>query len=632
MAKPINLLQPIAQFLAKVPSFAGLPPDVHMGLARTCLVDYHEKGARIMVQGETRIDHLFIIHRGAVQLSYDSDPTLPPDLLAEGGLYGGLSLLRNEGLSLRTAVTLEDTFLYLIPKKVFFQLCDDYPSLRDSFYNGYHKHALERSLTAMRRRRVSPSAPLDEVIMHLQVGRVMNREVTRTIPEVSLQQVATLMTQKNTGYVLVEAEGALLGIVTDSDLRREVVAGALLKSEPVSNLMKHPVLTLDLEKTTLEALILMRKHHITYLPICEGGTVVGILSSLELPQVQAKSPLHTLNQITQTQQPESLTKLKASWPRTVADLFREGFAVEQISRFIADLNDALLERLVQLAQDQLGPAPCPFTFLVLGSEGRAEQTLTVDQDNAILFADDAPEQASNYFLNLGTLVCNWLDQAGFPYCKGQVMAINPQWNQPLAQWKRTFSDWIRNPDPKNLMHARIFFDFRAVAGDRSLALSLQDHLMSSLRGRTDLFFRNMVEHHLKGRPPLGFFRNFAVVTKGEHKDVLDIKTVMNFLVDYARIRCLFLQIPQQNSLDRLHELKRLGHLNAAMHEELQRAYLFMMNLRFHHQLDCLDLGEPPNNYINPFKLSPLDQEILKAVFRLVAKAQRQLASEFGLNV
>ncbi len=207
--------------------------------------------------------------------------------------------------------------------------------------------------------------------------------------------------------------------------------------------------------------------------------------------------------------------------------------------------------------------------MILGSEGRQEQTLKTDQDNAIIIEDlpaKAAKEAMSYFLSFSEKVCGWLDEAGYDFCKGGVMAKNPQWCQPLKVWKNYFMEWIHTAAPEALLQASIFFDFRGAYGDTDLIDELRSHLFESLVGWQG-FFRHLAENALFFTPPISFFRNFLVESKGEHRDSFDIK--------------------------------------AAIEE-----------------------NGKPDNYINPKKLSRIEQTTLKEIFKRIEKFQAKLSFDF----
>jgi CBS domain-containing protein len=266
----------------------------------------------------------------------------------------------------------------------------------------------------------------------------------------------------------------------------------------------------------------------------------------------------------------------------------------------------------------------------MGSEGRKEQTLKTDQDNAIIY-EDVPtgrNKVRDYFLKFGEIACNLLNQAGYDYCQGDVMSKNPKWCQPLSVWKKYFSDWIHAAEPEDLLQASIFFDFRGGFGDLDFTGKLRKHLLGSLSGWSG-FFWHLTENALHYKPPLGFFRNFVVEPKGAHRDAFDIKGAIMPIVDFARVYALKHRIEETNTWERIHRLRLKQVLSQKESEELERAYSFLMQLRFGRQVEAvIEKNSKPDNYINPKKLTDIEQTTLKQIFKHVEKFQAKMKFDF----
>jgi CBS domain-containing protein len=233
-----------------------------------------------------------------------------------------------------------------------------------------------------------------------------------------------------------------------------------------------------------------------------------------------------------------------------------------------------------------------------------------------------------YFLKFGEKVCNWLDQAGYTLCKGGVMAKNPKWCQPLGTWKKYFSEWIHKAEPEALLQASIFFDFRHAYGDKILIDELRRHLFGSLAGWPG-FFRHLSENALYFTPPIGFFRNFLVESKGQHRDTFNIKGAMQPVVDYARIYALRHKIEETNTFERLDQLLAQKKISIQEHNELDTAYSYLMQQRFVTQVKTVIAeNSEPDNYVNPKQLSRIEQTMLKEIFKRIEKFQSKLSFDF----
>jgi CBS domain-containing protein len=321
-------------------------------------------------------------------------------------------------------------------------------------------------------------------------------------------------------------------------------------------------------------------------------------------------------------------------PALMHGMIASGAKVRNLTKLITALSDAVVRRLMGFVIAEIGPPPARFAFVALGSEGRKEQTLKTDQDNAVIFEDISQgaavsgEKVHSYFLRLGEKICAGLDQAGYSFCAGDIMARNPRWCQPLSAWKEYFSRWIHAAEPENLLHSSIFFDFRPVFGDAGITEALSMHLIDSLAGWSG-FFRHLTENAVFFKPPIGFFGQFTVKSRGEHRNCLDIKHAITPIVDFARIYALKHAIRETNTQERLYQLYVKKVLSRQEYQEIEQAYDFMMQVRFVQQIKAvINEQKPPDNFVNPKKLSAMERKMLKEAFRLVERIQTKMSYEF----
>jgi CBS domain-containing protein len=268
-----------------------------------------------------------------------------------------------------------------------------------------------------------------------------------------------------------------------------------------------------------------------------------------------------------------------------------------------------------------------------GSEGRKEQTFRTDQDNAIVFADpagpDQEEAAQRYFAAFAVFVRDSLVRCGFPLCPAEYMASNPKWCQPLRAWKKYFTTWIAAPHPEAILRSLIFFDFRCLWGDQALADELRSHLWKVLEGQ-NIFLAQMASVTTKNRPPLGFFRTFIVEKDGEHKDELNLKfSGIGPLVDVVRLLSLESRVAETSTLERIEAMKGKNPTITDMGDELSQAFEYINLLRIHHQVEQMDRGAPPDNFVNPSRLSNLEKRMLKESFQVITQVQDSIVNQYG---
>jgi CBS domain-containing protein len=294
------------------------------------------------------------------------------------------------------------------------------------------------------------------------------------------------------------------------------------------------------------------------------------------------------------------------------------------------LNDSLTRRLIELAARRHAPAG-RWCWLALGSEGRLEQTLATDQDNALVFADEGEAAARRAeLLAFADEVNRGLEACGFPLCKGDIMARNPRWCLALAEWRGVFAAWIREPDPKALLNAAIFFDFRPIAGESALAGALRETVLGQARAST-AFLRAMAANALQVEPPLGLVRDFVVDAASDFPGTLDLKMVgARPLVDAARVWALSRGVAATGTAARLRAAAGEGALPQEEAAAGAGAFHYIQGLRLKRQYLEGRLKPGAENRIDPFQLNDVDRRILKAAFRQAALLQGRLRLDYQL--
>jgi CBS domain-containing protein len=437
------------------------------------------------------------------------------------------------------------------------------------------------------------------------------------------------MEQQDAEVLLVrDASGMDCGVVTDHDLRKAVMT----PDAPVAELMSSPVRSLPATSYIFESWLFMEQNSISHLFITDSqGTITGVICSDDIVAMQKYSPAVLLWEIQHAQTPEEIISHNAILPYLITILINSGAKPHNINHLTTVVIDAVLQKLIEFAIRELGRPPARFSFLVFGSEGRQEQTLRTDQDNAIIFENGAPEQEESvkqYFVNLGAKVCCWLNQAGYSYCEGNNMAQNPQWCQPLSAWKKYFSEWVFTGTAEDLLRTKIFFDFRSAYGAQELVSQLRDYL-DEIVSSNPRFFQLLARNVLALSPPIGFFGNFAVESVGDHRNVFDIKSSMLPIVDYARIYALNHKIRATNTIERLNELRERNVLSPQNYQEMIQAYSYLMQIRLRVQAEAISQGNrKPENYVSPKNLTYIEQKLLKEIFSQTKNFQARLSYDF----
>lgn len=624
-------------FLGNTVPFSFLPKKEREKTAAEISIVQYPKDKVLFEQDRSRMEFLYMIQEGAAERYYiEGRQKLLRGVLGEGDIYGGISILLNNGISVRTLKTTENTSFYILGKKYFLDLCSKYDVFTEYFTDTFGKRMLDKSYAAII---TKTSRPRIEAVGFLDqpVKNFFHRDLIACSADLSIRDAAAEMSRRKVSSIFVKTGAKdFVGVVTDNDLRKKVVASGYDIEQPVSHIMSSPLKTISGDALMFEALLSMMQENIKHLAVSEPeGQVSGIITNQDILTAQGHSPFFLIHEIFAAGTKEEIFNKHGQLPAIIQGLINNGAKSQNINKLITTVSDAILYKMIDFAIDELGPPPVAFVFMTLGSEGRKEQTLKTDQDNAILF-EDGPATSENrtgeYFLRLGETVCNWLDKAGYAFCKGNVMAQNPQWCQSLKQWKGYFSSWIFKAAPEDLLQASIFFDFRGAYGNLQLVTELRNFLFDSLVGWAG-FFRNLTENALHFKPPIGFFRNFVVESKGRHRNVFDVKSAMMPIVDFARIYALKHTVRETNTQERLAQLRQTNVISRQEYEELEQSYSFLMQLRFVRQITAIiDEGSKPDNYVNPRKLSRIEQTMLKEIFKRTEKFQAKLGFDFtGIN-
>ncbi len=450
-----------------------------------------------------------------------------------------------------------------------------------------------------------------------------------------IHKAAAAMARARSSAVLVQSPaGEPIGIVTDEDLRNRVLAAGQSANQAVATIMSAPLVRIEDRALLFEAARVMQERKVQHLVVTdERGVTRGVLTGTEILHAQRHAIGALLGEIQEARSPEELRDSRAKLPVFVKALLESGARVESITRIMTTVSDAILVRLIALAEAELGPPPAVYSFVAMGSEAREEQTLATDQDNAIIFADVAPEQneaVQAYFLRLGEKVCGWLDLVGYRRCKGEVMASNRKWCQPLSQWRQYFTECVTAAKPQDLLDVNVFFDFRCAHGEIEQVRQLREHLHHLLEGEgRHAFFFHLAQSTLQFRAPRGFFGNIQLESSGDHPAAFNVKAAIIPLVNFARMYALQNRFAETNTIERLRRLRDQGLLLPSSHDELAQSYTALMQMRLTHQAGQIGRGVEPDNSIDLEELTQLERSVLKKVFADITVFQARLQTDFA---
>ncbi|WP_243900313.1 DUF294 nucleotidyltransferase-like domain-containing protein [Hymenobacter defluvii] len=626
----------VLAFLRTVEPFQLLPDDVLAGVADLVEEVHYPRETLLYQQGTSKLKALDIIVEGAYDtFFYDSEQhkRLPLTYPA-GTCYGGISILLHKKRSIRTVLVRARTRVLTLPRRDFRALCVSYPAFFHFFTARYGEQMLNEEFAHFVKPRDTPEQNflVADQLFSRRVETLEMRPITACTLDTPIFEAAQRMAAAKVSCLFVtDAEGTIVGYCTDITLRDSVIAQRLDANRPVADVLATPLVTVNSGAFVYEAILKMFQTKTRYLLVEREGEFLGFLSRNKLLSDLAQSPFMFIQAVKLAQ---STHELKRRWdqvPEIVQQLLGRGVKSEIVNQVITAVADAIALKVIDNVLAEHGPAPARFVFMVLGSEGRQEQTLVTDQDNAIIYEDKANEQRElvrAYFLRFAEAVSDQLNHIGLHYCTGGFMAKNPKWTHSLSHWKRNYQEWLRESNPENVMRFATFFDCRYLYGDESIMDELQAFLHQELQKPSERFFRFMAQNALQYEPPLTFLRNIRTFVQGTQK-VFDLKRTMTPIVDLVRVYALQHQIFRTNTGERLALLRERGVFREKEYQELLQAYYYLMGMRLHKQAtQLLKDRTSPTNYVDPTTLTQVEQVTLKEIFKVIQDFQLKIKVGF----
>jgi CBS domain-containing protein len=596
---------------------------------------FYPAGSEIIGPDAGPVRFFYLIESGKVQARQAGEVTVTEySILSLGAGESfpiGAVTAGRPSTNIYTAV--EDTFCYQLPAQDYLTLMASSPEF-NLFCTQYIASLLDQSRRQLQQQFAQKAS--EQQTLNSPLEGIGARNPVSVTPETPLREALETMSRIGIGSMVVtDADKKPVGIFTRSDLLDRVVLADLPLTAPISQAMSASPFTLEEHATAYDAMLAMATHGIRHVLVTDhAGSLTGVVSERDLFALQRVGLRQIRQTIESAANVESLKQSAADVRQLSFNMLAQGIGAEQLTQFISALNDALTRRVIQLNLDKHSFDGIDWAWLAFGSEGRDEQTFSTDQDNGIVFLvpegmdKDALKQR---FLDFALDTNKDLDAVGFPLCKGNIMASNPQWCMTLEEWKGQFSKWIRTPEPKALLNATIFFDFRTLFGNGELADSMRRHLLSQASA-TPVFLQAMARNALEVGPPLGKIRDFVTDLEVDHPGKIDLKKYgSRIFVDVARIYALATGVHNTNSIQRL----RLASQRLSPKPEEITAVLDALNfiplLRLQHQYLEGEPGRQGDNLIDPEKLNELDRRILKESFRQARKIQSRLKLDYQVQ-
>jgi CBS domain-containing protein len=623
---PLPLADATRAFLRRHAPFDAMADDaIDWAIPRLSLV-YFPKDATILTPASGPVEHLHVIHRGRVG-SRPDDPRAEPDPTLGAGELFPVGALSAGGATTKIFHAVQDTFCYVLPRDDFIELRRRSPEL-ERFCTQAITETLKASLAQLAVQYGQRAA--EQQSFASTVGELLRRAPVTCSANAPVRDALVAMNDaKVRTVVAVDDEGRPAGVFTLVDLLRRVALPERSLATPLAEVLTTPVVTLEAGATAHEAMHQMAERGIRQVVVVDGGRVKGVINERDLFALQRVSMRQVIEVLRGAESIEDLARAAEDIRGLTRNLIAQGVGAEPLTRTIASLNDGLTRRVLDLCAQRHELAGIDWCWLALGSEGRGEQTLATDQDNAIVFHPAEPAELDaerERLMAYAAEVNDALAKLGFPLCTGGVMAREREMCLSQDEWKARFLGWLATPTPEALLSANILFDFRAIHGNATLADALRGWLLA-YSGESRVFLRLLVQNALQASPPLGLIRAFATDDEPPHRGTLDLKVRgTRMFVDAARAFALGLGLPDCGTAARLRAAgAKLGieprHVEATI-DAFQ--FLQFLRLRLHDQAT----SHATANRLDPDTLNEVDQLMLKEAFRQARKLQQRLEQTF----
>ena len=609
-------MQEQKKFISNIHPFNNLNTFELDDLVEDLDIVYFKANSIVQAQ-DSNPEFLYFVLKGLIQ-EINDDEVL--SVYSKGEIFDSVSLIKNH--SKNSFVAIEESICYALKKERFMQILSSNQQLENYFFQSISDKLNNNILNEK-----------NKDMANIMIAKVKDAKVHKAVivdTNKTIFEAAKIIKQEKIPTLLLKDEAGEMYIVTDSDFRQKVILNRMDYDDLVVKIASKGLIYINEDDFLFNAQLQMAKHGLKRVVVKnDHDEIVGILDQISLSSFFATNTFAVSNQIINAETLEELKEASHSFIKIIKSLNAKGVKIEFISKLINQLNKKLLDKLYKiLAPKELIGKSC---LVVMGSEGRAEQILRTDQDNALIISDDCSisEEKLREFTHLFT---ETLVDFGFPRCEGNIMVSNPYWCRKQSDFKELIYEWVNNPSGDNFMNIAIFYDALCVSGDIEIIKELKNYLFK-ISSNSQSFYTNFAKIINSFDVPLGFFDGFVFNSKDEkHKDEIDIKRGGIFIIVQG-IRSLSIQnrVLNTNTIKRINSLKELKVLDDESAKELIMAFNILNSLKLKASLEKLDKKEKIDNFVNPNRLTIMEKDLLKESFKIVNKLKKRLENHFKLN-
>ena len=625
-----TIAERIYDFLKAFPPFSMLTRNQLLAICKAVDIQYLEKDTDLFIAGKPIQNQFYVVKDGAIGLFREETQALVDECDA-GDIFGLRALMRKGDYKL-SAKAIEESIVYSVSSELFEDYITTNPEASAFLMTSFASNI--RYIESNPIQRENQTEDIQDFFEEQSAD--YSKNPIQCNSQTSIKTAAQIMTSKRVGSIVIVENNKPLGIITDKDLRTKIATGQVPIDDAVTEIMSSPVITYPENITVAEAQIAMIKHHITHLCITKDGTpntdLKGVLSEHDIVVIRENNASVLVKEVKRATTAEQLQQIRQRAHQVLKRYIKQHIPITFATKIISLVNESITQRVIHLAlADMPNSPPTSFAWLAIGSQGREEQLLLTDQDNALVFNtvnESEFAKTQNYFLELSKKITHSLNIVGFEFCPADMMASNPKWCLSVSQWEKQFKEWITKPDQDNLMLCTIFFDFEYVYGDKDLVSTMAKGIFESIDSY-DIFLNFLGLNALKNPPPLSFFRQFLVEHDGEHKDQFDIKArAMMPLVDAARLLILSKNIKtHNNTIIRYEKLAELEPQNKDIYLACLDSFKKLLRFRTEQGFLHKDSGR----FIDLETLSKANRLELKSCFKAIKEIQDLIQTRFKLS-
>jgi len=605
----------LTSYLSHIHPFDNLSRIEIEEFSKNLDITYIKKDEVIQKQGDNPT-HLYFMLKGLVQEKYNNEVI---SVYSKNEFFDPISLIEN--YSKNSFVAIEESICYILPKKLFVDKLHINKNLERYFFQ-----SISQKLN------VNISNEKNKDLSNIMIAKVKDAQIHRAVIapyKTTIFDAATIIKKEKVPTLLLKDDNDEIFIVTDSDFRQKVILNRMDYDDCVCKICTGNLVYVNENDFLFNAQLTMTKHGIKRVVVKnDEGAIVGILDQISLSSFFATHTFSVSNEIEKAESLDELKKASLSLIKIIKSLNAKGVKIAFVSKLINQLNRKIIDKAIKLTAptELLGN----YCFIVMGSEGRGEQIIKTDQDNALIINDNCvinEDVLKKYTSELTEILVDF----GFPRCDGNIMVSNPYWCRKQADFKSQIFDWVTNKTGDDFMNLAIFYDALSASGDQTLLNNLKAYLFK-VCSDSQTFYTHFAKIIMSFDIPLGFFDGFVYAKDKDHKDEIDIKKGGIFiLVQSIRSLSLEHKIYRTSTLRRIIELEELGVLDEELAAELREAFNFLNTIKLNSHLEKLDSGKEVDNFISPKSLTSMERDLLKDSFKIINNLKKKLENRYKLN-